>query len=129
MGEPPFGHESSAVAVRPILAAGAILAAGVILTVSVILFVLHQRLEPTRTREYARVGLIPPAPRLEPYPTTGLTALRTQKRVQLESWGWTDETRQFAHIPIERAMTIYARQHNSNEPAGPGTARARQGGR
>ncbi len=117
MAEPPFGHESSAVAVWRILAAGAVLAAGVILTVSAIIFVLHQLIEPARTREHARPGLIPPAPRLEANPAADLAALRAQKQAQLESWGWTDSTRRFAHIPIERAMALYAREHASVKTA------------
>lgn len=113
MAEPPFGHESSAVDARRILAAGAILAAGVILTACAIVFILHRLIEPARTLEHERAGLIPPAPRLEAHPTTNLAALRVQKQARLESWGWTDQTRQFAHIPIERAMAIYAREQGS----------------
>jgi hypothetical protein len=117
MAEPPFGHESSAVALRPILGVGAVLAAGVVLTASAIVLVLHQLIEPTRTREHARPGMIPPAPRLEAHPARDLATLRAQEQARLESWGWTDDTRRFAHIPIERAMAIYVREHPSADSA------------
>jgi hypothetical protein len=121
MAEPPFGHESPAVAVRRILGAGAVLAAGVILTASLIVLVLHQLIEPARTRERALPGVIPPTPRLEANAAAALATLRAQKQLRLESWGWTDDSHQFAHLPIERAMAIYARQHAQGNTA-PDTA-------
>jgi len=36
---------------------------------------------------------------------------RQQKRTQLETYGWVDQPRGFAHIPIERAMQMLASQH------------------
>jgi hypothetical protein len=113
MAEPPFGCEPSGIAVRRILAIGAVLAVGVIVTVISVHAVLEHRLEPTRAGTL-HTEPIPPAPRLQAHPQDDLAALRAQKQTLLESWGWTDATRQFARIPIERAMAIYARQH---EPA------------
>jgi hypothetical protein len=112
MAEPPFGHESSAIEVRRVLGVGAVLALGVIVTVIAVCLVLQRRLEPARLGN-ARQGLIPPAPRLQAHPTADLAALRAHEQALLEGWGWTDDSRQFAHIPIERAMVIYARQHQS----------------
>ena len=113
MVEPPFGCEPSGIAIRRILTIGAVLAVGVIITVISVRLVLEQRLEPARARN-ARTGLIPPPPRLQAHPPTDLAALRSQKNTLLESWGWTDNTRQFARIPIEQAMAVYARQHASS---------------
>lgn len=113
MAEPPFGHEYSGVATRRILGVGAILAVGVILTVIAVCLVLQHNIGGTLVRNSAHAGLIPPAPRLEPHPYVEVAALRAQKQAQLENYGWTDATRQFAHIPIEQAMAIYVRQHQA----------------
>lgn len=112
MAEPPFGCEPSGIAVRRILTLGAVLAVGVIITVISVRLVVERQLEPARARN-ARTGLIPPPPRLQAHPPEDLAALRAQKLTLLESWGFTDGNRQFAHIPIERAMAIYAQQHAS----------------
>jgi hypothetical protein len=112
MAEPPYGHEPSGIAVRRVLGVGAVLAVGVIVTVIAVCLVLQRRLEPARLRS-AHQSLIPPAPRLQAHPSADLAALRAQKQALLEGWGWTDGSRRFAHIPIEQAMAIYARQHAS----------------
>ncbi len=107
MAEPPYGHESSAIAVRRLLAISAILGVAVLLTVIVVCIALRYRLEPKRSQVTARIGTIPPPPRLQAHPDADLEALRRQKEAQLESWGWTDRSRQFAHIPIQHALAIY----------------------
>lgn len=113
MAEPRTGHESSGVATRRILQVGALLAAGVILAVIAVILVLQESIGPARSRAHAQVGPVPPAPRLQTHSVADLAALRAQKEAQLEGWGWTGDTRQYAHIPIEHAMVIYARQHEA----------------
>lgn len=119
MAEPPFGHEDSGVATRRILGIGAVLGVGVILTVLAVCLALQHRLGGTLARNSARAGLIPPAPRLQPHPYVDVAELRAQKQARLEGWGWTDGTRQFAHIPIEQAMAIYSRQRKPVSAAPP----------
>jgi hypothetical protein len=129
MAEPPFGHEPSRIAVQRVLGVGAVLAVGVIVTVIAVCLVLQHRLEPARARFNAASAVIPPAPRLQPRPAADLAELRAQKQALLEGWGWTDRTRQFARIPIERAMAIYARQAESHRVAAVAATRAREKGR
>lgn len=122
MAEPPYGHESSRIAVRRVLGVGAVLALGVIVTVIGVWMFLQHRLEGAFARNSAHAGLIPPAPRLQAHPTADLAALRAQKQALLEHWGWSDETHEFARIPIEQAMTIYARQPQASMPTSVGPA-------
>ncbi len=131
MAEPPFGHEPSGFDVQRIVAIGAILGGSVILSVLLILWVAHVVIEPAHARSHERVGLLPPPPRLQPHPVLDLAAVRQQEESQLESWGWTDDSREYARIPIERAMVIYLRQQaavgpraaaGSRAAAGPGAA-------
>jgi len=116
MAEPPFGHEPSGIDVRRVLGVGGVLALGVVVTVIAVCLVLPRHFQPARLRN-AHPSLIPPAPRLQTHPAADLAALRVQKQAMLEGWGWTDASRQFAHIPVERAMAIYARQHAPAESA------------
>jgi hypothetical protein len=127
MAEAPFGHESSAIATGRVVAAGLITAVAVIFAVVTVCLVLWLRFEPTRTAGHESLGAIPPAPRLQAHPRTDLSLLRAEKQAALEAWGWTDGTRRFARIPIERAMTIYATEH-SRAVGGAGTLERPAGG-
>lgn len=126
MADHPAGHEPSAIAVPRILAVGAILAVTVILVVIVIHGVLRHWITPEHSQVVARTAPIPPAPRLQPHPREDLAALRAQKRAQLSTWSWTDQTHEFARIPVDRAMTLYARQYSATRR--PGIAAARPQG-
>lgn len=117
MDERPFGHESPTIAVRRLLVIGAVLAIGVIVTVTAVCVALRFGPEPEPARAVPHHEVIPPKPRLQTHPAADLGALRAQKQTQLESWGWTDHSGQFAEIPIERAMTLYAGQHGPGNPS------------
>lgn len=118
MAEPPFGHESSAIAVRRILEVGAVLGIAVVVIAVGIVATLRERLSPLREeRAITPTTPLPPnAPRLETRPAVDLAALRIQKDGLLHSWGWT-EAHEFAHIPIERAMTLYVKQRATAQAA------------
>ncbi|MBN8728724.1 MAG: hypothetical protein J0H15_13620 [Xanthomonadales bacterium] len=65
----------------------------------------------------------PPAPRLQPAPLADLAALRAREEAQLEGYGWIDQDRGIARIPIQRAMSIIAtrsadRQSSTNDTPG-----------
>jgi hypothetical protein len=110
--EAPFGHESSAIAVRRILQVGVLLGLLVIAVVVIVSSVLRERLSPAREERSIIATVLPPpgVPRLQTHSTHDLQALRTQKDAVLHGWGWT-ETHDYAHIPIERAMALYVKQH------------------
>ncbi len=124
MAEPPFGHEPSGLDVQRVAVVGAILMGSLILSVALVLFIAHGVMEPAHRRSHERVGVIPPAPRLQAHPGLDLEAVRRQEQRQLESWGWTDSTHEYARIPIEEAMSLYLRQQ-----ASPGRGAAASGAR
>ena len=49
---------------------------------------------------------LPPAPRLQQFPSTDLYDFRTQENQQLHSYGWVDKNAGTVHIPIEDAMRL-----------------------
>src|SRR6185437_14611520 len=89
MAEPPFGHESSAIAVRRVLVVGAVVALTVTLVVIAVWLALGPRLAPAR-RAALSAAPLPPAPRLQAHPATDLATVRQRQRALLEGWGWTD---------------------------------------
>jgi hypothetical protein len=121
MAEPPFGHESSAISVPRVVIAGLVTAVAIILVTVIVCLSLRERLERARGISHASATAIPPSPRLQAHPSTDLAALRTEKQAALGAWGWTDSARQFARIPIERAMIIYAAEPRPAAQAGPAT--------
>jgi mono/diheme cytochrome c family protein len=54
--------------------------------------------------------VILPGPRLQVAPQEDLNRLRSTQQARLGSYGWVDEARGLAHIPIEQAMQIVAAQ-------------------
>lgn len=123
MAEPPFGHESPAIDVRGILGAGAIVAVAVLVVVVAVSFAVRQRTGARQTSA-AAASVVLPVPRPQTHPADDLAALRAQKQAALSGWGWTDAGHTFARIPIERAMTIYLRQHPPATTAGAAAAPA-----
>jgi hypothetical protein len=100
---------------------GAILAVAVILAVTAIGIVLTHWIAPNHAQIVARRAAIPPSPRLQPDPHADLQGLRAQKQALLSGWAWVDSTHEFARIPIDRAMALYAQQqaatHATKVPA------------
>jgi hypothetical protein len=58
-----------------------------------------------------------PAPALESDPRGELGRSRQQAQARLESYGWIDRSQGIVHIPIERAMDLYA-SHPARERDG-----------
>jgi hypothetical protein len=54
----------------------------------------------------ARQDPIPPGPRLRPSPPRDLAELHAVDREALTTYGWVDQSRGVARIPIDRAMSI-----------------------
>lgn len=69
----------------------------------------------------------PPAPRLQPDPARDRAALREREQSKLRHYGWVDRKAGIAHIPLERAMALLARQSSSPvatpKPATPDASR------
>jgi len=47
---------------------------------------------------------LPPGPPLQEDPEQDMALLREMQQFQLNSYGWTNETEQLVHVPIEEAM-------------------------
>ena len=123
--EKPFGHEPDAINYRTILVVAGILAVGVIAIAVALHLILTRAVIPNHAEIAARPAQIPPEPRLQAHPQTDLAKFRAQKEALLSGYAWTDAQHDYARIPIERAMQIYAAQHaHSNVEPAPASSRA-----
>ena len=113
--EPPYGHESSAIAVGQVARLGVIGAIVVVTCVILLKTGVDLWVAPQHAERMARAALIPPAPRLQPHPRADLEELRREEHRLLSSWAWSDSGHRFARVPIARAMAIYAEQSSSKQ--------------
>jgi hypothetical protein len=65
----------------------------------------------------AREQRLPPGPQLQVRPERDLAAYRAAEKARLDGWGWVDEGAGVAHIPVERAIDLYAAQAAATAPA------------
>jgi hypothetical protein len=56
----------------------------------------------------ARDLRLPPGPQLQVKPEKELAAYRAAEAARLNGWGWVDQGAGIAHIPVERAIDLYA---------------------
>lgn len=119
MAEVSSGHAPSGIDVRRIVGLLAIVAACVVVLAWAIRSAMVHWITPQHAALVARPAPIPPIPRLQPSPGGDLEALRSQKRALLSQWAWTDSSHQFARIPIERAMSLYANGARVETPPQP----------
>jgi hypothetical protein len=69
--------------------------------------------------EVSGVYPVPTPPRIDPAPRTELQRYLAEQRIRLESYAWVDRERGLVHIPIERAMALYAAEAaRGNQPRG-----------
>jgi hypothetical protein len=116
MDTEPGRHEARDVSVRAIALAGGGLFA-VIALVLVVLTWQFRALDAARTRENpppsplaAASAAAPPEPRLQTSPERDLAALRAAEDETLGGYGWVDRPAGVVRIPIDRAMTLVARE-------------------
>lgn len=57
----------------------------------------------------ARAGQGPPDPQLQREPAADMRAMQARESARLHAYGWVDQGRQIAHLPIDRAMELVAR--------------------
>jgi hypothetical protein len=106
-----LGHETRDANVRAIMwfAIGLVVSAIVIHLAVAGLFVLFSRRHPS-PEPPSRIVLQPrnlaPEPRLEVSGNTDLERFRMAQAQRLNSYGWVDQHRGIARIPIERAMDL-----------------------
>lgn len=114
-----IGHEPAMIAVRPVLRIAAVLFATVILTATGLYGLLRHEVMPDQAEVAAAAAPIPPPPRLQSDAPRDLAAQRAQEQQQLGGYGWIDAGHTLAHIPIDRAMQIYVRQHAASGAPAP----------
>jgi hypothetical protein len=107
--EPPYGHEPPAIAERRVIRVGVILAL-LLVSAALAIHVALRRVAPQHAQVVARPATVPPAPRLDVHPSADLAVLEARKNALLSTWNWADPGHNFARIPIERAIAIYAQQ-------------------
>ncbi|MGO4567623.1 hypothetical protein AB4Z52_21825 [Rhizobium sp. 2YAF20] len=102
------GYETTDVSARLILLAGVGLFAGAALSI-VIAFGVLRSVEPVRQpRSPSFNSQLDGGPRLEVSPSADRVLLQAGARERLEGYGWIDQSRQTARIPIDRAIAILA---------------------
>jgi protein SCO1 len=117
--EPSQRHAPSGIDTRRIVEIGAVIAVAVFVLSVAIYGVMVHWITPEHAALSARRAPIPPVPRLQPSARADLESYRTEKRALLSKWEWTDSSRTFARIPIERAMSLYARGAHLDSPSLP----------
>jgi hypothetical protein len=101
-------YEGTDVSPRFILLAGLGLFAGVTLSI-VIAFGVLRSVEPALQTPSTPFNAQPRGgPRLEVSPSADRALAQAEAQGRLEGYGWIDQSRQTAHIPIDRAMAILA---------------------
>jgi hypothetical protein len=91
----------------------------------------HQTTNPimTSNEQLKEVGGDPalsfPMPRLQPNDIADLNKFRVSQEEQLNSYGWTDQSQQRIHIPIERAIDMLGTAWPEAEETLPTEATAR----
>jgi hypothetical protein len=111
-----YGHETPEIAWRRIIVIAALLALMVAIVVIGNYAALRVWLTSNHAQATARRVPIPPEPRLQPHPRADLAQFRAAKHRLLSTYAWPDASHEYARIPIERAMAIYA-QHRAGKPA------------
>jgi hypothetical protein len=109
--EKPFGHEPDAINYRTIVIGAGVLAIVVIAIAVGLHLILTRAVIPNHAELAARSAQVPPKPRQQAHPQVDLAKFRAEKKALLSSYAWSDAQHDFARIPIQRAMQIYAAQH------------------
>ena len=70
----------------------------------------------------ARELRLPPGPQLQVKPEKELAAYREAEAARLNGWGWVDQGAGVAHIPVDRAIDLYAAEAASAPAVAPAAA-------
>jgi hypothetical protein len=110
----PPRHEATDVSGRTILTL-----AGLFGGMVVVVIVAVRALFPATLTGSEIVGPLPslPTPALQTSPRTDMAAFRRQETARLSGYGWIDQGRGVAHIPIDQAMRDVARDGIAGWPA------------
>jgi hypothetical protein len=109
---PDTAHEATDINLRAIVSFAIVLAA-VTLTIQVAMFALFHvfaRMASARDQDVSPIATqadqAPSEPRLQTTPWADLKALRAEEFSYLHSYGWIDQQRGVAHLPIEKAEAL-----------------------
>jgi hypothetical protein len=99
------GHEPDQVSVRGVAVVGMVLAA-VVVGALITLSFLYAALQPDRERENRSAWRRDEQPPVDFDQPAQLRALREWEEKELHTYGWQDEEKSAARVPIERAMEM-----------------------
>jgi hypothetical protein len=126
-GVPPgaVSFERVDVTTRPVAKALAILVVATIVVVALLVPLFGWYLSRARESDPPpppmgrhQEGRLPAEPRLQTTPVQDLAAIRGEEERLLRSYGWVDEQKGIARIPIETAMQLIAQRGLPAAPAG-----------
>jgi hypothetical protein len=108
------GYETSDISVRGVFSfAVGLIALGVVVHFVLGLAMQHFAHEAARNQAMRppqfSVEVRPPEPRLQGDPAADLVRVKQEELERLNTYGWMDREHKIAHIPIERAMDLLAR--------------------
>jgi mono/diheme cytochrome c family protein len=113
-GDIPPAYEASYLNLWTILLAGVglLVVIGIVLAITALLYSLFgfRGTTPGAPSPPTLEEALIPGPRLQAAPQEDLQQLLSTQQARLESYGWVDEDRGIAHIPIDQAMRIVAEQ-------------------
>lgn len=115
----PFGHESASVRTGTVLKVAAGLFGTLVVVLVVLYFTAMNGLFGNHAEVVRRTSVVPPPPRLQTEPDIDLARLRHEKREKLSGYAWIGPAHRFAHIPIQRAMQLYVREHGKAQHTHP----------
>jgi hypothetical protein len=130
-----IGHETSDVALGPLIRVALILVAigvftHVALWVAMRIFERSERRDDPPPSPVADARPVPPEPRLQPsmnlhptLPYEDVIAMRAASEQVLQSYGWVDRQRGIARIPIDRAMKQVLEESQRGAPTTQGVNR------
>lgn len=116
-----LGYEPDKIHVRPILTFTVVLVTVVLITCFALVAVMSY----FSTLDSERQQLQPPlfaddkgqyaGPRLQESPTLDMQRMRDEAADRLNSYGWVDREANIAHIPIERAIKLFAQSSSLHD--------------
>ena len=113
-GNIPPAYEASYLNLWTIILSGVglLVVIGIVLALTAVLYSLFgfRGAAPGAPSPLTLEDAVIPGPRLQVAPQEELLQLRSTQQARLDSYGWIDEERGIAHIPIEQAMQIIAEQ-------------------
>ncbi len=111
---PTVGHEAKDVSGRFVLGAAGLVVSAILCVIGGVMWAF-----PSTLRDKTMPQAMPsfPQPALQPSPRDDMARFRAEQLQALNSAGWVDRDKGIAHIPIDAAMRLVARDGIPGWPA------------